>query len=117
HYAWDIAHGLIAPSAVPPRQGIDIRWDYGNDSVSRQAAQQMVDFFGMTNHAELNSRHIQALAIDMQVSWTGVLMIKNKAGRTRGISSGPWNANNRTLARLAATYGVYRVFSDVAPRW
>ena len=67
HYAWGIAQGQISPAAVPQMYGIDIRWDYGDDAVSQQAAKQMVDFFGMTNDAALNSRHIQGLAIDMSV--------------------------------------------------
>ena len=77
----------------------------------------MVDFFGMTNDAPLNSRHIQGLAIDMSVSWMGVLKIRNAAGRVVRIVSVPKNANNAALARVAATYGVYRDFADAAPHW
>ena len=38
HYAWGIAQGQISPAAVPQMYGIDIRWDYGDDAVSQQAA-------------------------------------------------------------------------------
>jgi uncharacterized repeat protein (TIGR03803 family) len=117
HYAWGIAQGQISPAAVPQMYGIDIRWDYGDDAVSQQAAKQMVDFFGMTNDAALNSRHIQGLAIDMSVSWMGVLKIRNAAGRVVRIASVPKNANNAALARVAATYRVYRDFADAAPHW
>jgi sugar lactone lactonase YvrE len=117
HYAWGIAHGTIAPSSVPSMYGIAIRWDYGDDTASRKAAQEMVSFFGMTNDAVLDSRHIQGLAIDMQVSWSGTLGIKAASGIIVNIATFPRNANNAILARVAATYGVYRLFKDSAPHW
>ena len=53
HYAWLIAKGSISPTAVPQAYGIDIRWDYGDDAVSQQAAQQMVEFFGINGLEQL----------------------------------------------------------------
>ncbi|MHB9066002.1 MAG: hypothetical protein ACYC4B_19570 [Pirellulaceae bacterium] len=106
------------PALIPPYAGVDINWDYGNDELSRAAAAQMVSYFKTGSYAAFPSKHSQYLAIDMQVEWTGTLSIKMKGATTATpITTGPRNADNIQLGRVAATYGVYRVRSDTAPHW
>jgi len=44
HYAWLIAHGQIAPNAVPPMRGVDIVWNHAS---AVPAADAMVHGYGM----------------------------------------------------------------------
>src|SRR5262249_22549328 len=61
-------------------------------------------------------RVVDELAIDMQVSWSGVLRIRNARGRLMPIAPGPRDANSRAWAEVvAATHGVHGRFSDAAP--
>ena len=69
HYAWYIAKGLIKPEVVPLREDCDIFWIHPTPEESIQAAQEMVQLFGMAYEAVLSSRHITGQAIDMNINW------------------------------------------------
>jgi hypothetical protein len=117
HYCWDIAHGKILPSEVPPYRGIDIVWDHGEAAKSKKAAQNMVDLFEMDYMASLTSNHINGLAIDMKFSWTGTLKIKKKDGTVVEIKTTPRNgADNTQMHEVGASYGVIKLVGD-APHW
>lgn len=116
HYSWKIAKGQINASQVPADPGVNIAWDHGNDTKSKQAAQEMVNLFQMAHIASLTSRHIDGKAIDMSISWTGALMIKNKAGDTVQIGAPRKGDNNTALHTVGSTYGVNKLVTD-APHW
>lgn len=116
-YAWDVSRGRIAPADVPAMPGVDIVWDHGDDAASRAAAAEMVEYFWLAHRPSLQSRHIEGLAIDMHVTWTGKLSIVDGKGKTRTIASTPRNgADNRALHAVGASYGVRKLVAD-APHW
>src|SRR4051812_23535914 len=49
HYCWTVANGIDAAASVPPKPGCAIGWDHGNVALSRAAAREMVDLFGMAH--------------------------------------------------------------------
>ncbi len=116
HYSWAVAHGQVAPSAVPAEPGVDIVWDHKNLKKSRAAAQEMVDLFHMAYIASLTSLHIKGLAIDMDISWSGTLEIENARGKKIEIGSPRDGARNDDLHDVGATYGVIKLLSD-PPHW
>ena len=76
HYSWMIANGRIEPADVPKRAGINIQWDHGDDKISRKAAQEMFDCFGLAHYAAgKRSNHVKGKAIDMSITWTKDLFL------------------------------------------
>ncbi|MCA9696405.1 MAG: hypothetical protein KC431_02685, partial [Myxococcales bacterium] len=45
--SWDISKGAVKPKDVPPRQGVAIEWDHGNDKASVDAAKAMLEGYGL----------------------------------------------------------------------
>ena len=76
----------------------------------------MVKAYDMSQIAALNSRHIEGLAIDMTISWSGTLSIRQSNGAVVAIADGPRNGSNRGLIRVGAGYGVIKLPSD-PPHW
>ncbi len=122
HWAWLIALGKSKPSEATAMSGVDIEWDHGNLAASKAGAQEMVDGFGLavppnsTVAPALTSNHIAGKAIDMDITWTGTLKVKNKDGTVAQV---PYmsNANhNKKLHAVGATYGVKKLTTD-APHW
>lgn len=116
HWAWKIAKEGVAPAGVPARAGVPIRWDHGTLAKSRQAAREMVRGYGIVFRPSLTSRHTDALAIDMTISWDGTLGIRRKGGGTTRIASAPRNGSNSQLIAVGAEYGVVKLMSD-PPHW
>lgn len=120
HYAWKVAHGMVEPARVPPKPGVAIDWDHGDDKASRKAAQEMVTLAHMAFQASLTSNHTKGLAIDMDISWKGDLFL-----RVPGWGASLWKitstprtgAGNRDLHEAARDlFGVTKLASD-APHW
>lgn len=117
HYSWNVAHGDTAPADVPARSGLDIQWDHGDDAISRQAAREMVNLFNMAHNAALNSNHIRGKAIDMDIRWSGELVLRRPAPLLVRISSTPRSGQNRELHQLGSdVFGVHKLASD-PPHW
>jgi hypothetical protein len=118
HWAWKLANGQIKAAKIPSRSGLNINWDHGDEDESQDAAEEMIGSsgFNMAHIAALNSNHIAGLAIDMTITWSGTLNIKNKQGDEVEISSSPKNGNNRELHEVGASYGVKKLVSD-PPHW
>lgn len=116
HFSWRIAKGLISPSAVPPRPGVEIVWDHGNLGKSRKAAAEMVGLFGMKFIASLTSNHIEGEAIDMTITWNGTLEIADAVGKSHAIGAPRNGADNKTLHKVGASYGCRKLVKD-APHW
>jgi hypothetical protein len=121
HWAWEVAHGLD-PSKVPAFSGVDIDWVHKDKAgkvdlaASKQAGQEMVQAFDMAHQAVLKTRHEEGLAVDMVVTWSGELKIKNAKGEDVTIKSSPQTNNNKDLQSVALTYGVHKLVSDY-PHW
>jgi hypothetical protein len=111
HWAWKIAQGTKS-SSVPPRPGVLIQWDHGDDAESKTAAEEMVHLFHMTQAVAPSSSQVLGKAIDMEVAWRGTLMIKNKQGKAITVDQGPRSGLNRALQQVGATYGVLKVAGD-----
>jgi hypothetical protein len=113
---WDIAKGRVEAAQVPLEPGVDIKWDHGQLANSTAAAQAMMDLFGLAHRPSLNSLHISGLAIDMDITWSGTLQIRQKDGETVSIGAPRDGASNTKLHAVGATYGVKKLASD-PPHW
>ena len=80
------------------------------------AAGDMVEGYSLVHHAARNSRHNEGQAIDMNIQWSGDLVIRNKNGTFTTITSSPKNGNNPDLHTVGASYGVHKLLSD-PPHW
>lgn len=116
HYSWRVAEGSVAPGAVPPIPGAAIRWDHGDLLASTQAAQAMVDLFGIAYAPSLGSRHVEGRAVDMTIGWQGTIRVERRNGTRVAIGAPRTGAENRTLHAVGATYGVIKLLSD-PPHW
>src|SRR5882762_6436755 len=64
HWCWLIGLGKAKASEATVMPGVDIEWDHGDDTNSRNGAQEMIDGFGLAvppisiNPPALNSNHI-----------------------------------------------------------
>ncbi len=119
HWAFKVANGKTKPKDVPKIAGVTIEWDHGDDKASIAAAKDMVGAsgFNIKYQPSLTSRHIEGKAIDMTITWSKSLTIKNKKGEEVTIDSSPRNgAGNKDLHKLGATYGVNKLVSD-PPHW
>ncbi|MBW4562061.1 MAG: peptidoglycan-binding protein [Mojavia pulchra JT2-VF2] len=117
HYAARIDRRDIAPKYVPSMASVDIEWEHYTNAGSLQAAKDMVEAYGVGgNPVSLNSRHIQRLAIDWNVTWNGNITIKDANGRMLTIGNPANAALNRALWTVGSTYGVYKLSND-PPHW
>jgi hypothetical protein len=117
HYSWKVAYDEVDPKDVPKCAGLDIEWDHGERDVSRKAAQEMVNLFGMAHIASLTSNHIRGKAIDMNISWKDTLLLTRPAPILTKIDSRPRTGQNRELHDFGATvFGVRKLVSD-PPHW
>lgn len=111
-------HTVVVPAAqATPMAGIDIDWTHGGDAqAAKAAAAAMVAGYGIVYPAVLVSRHTERRAIDMTITWTGILQAKDAHGQIHGIPVTHTNSSNPGLIALGATYGVIKLVSD-APHW
>jgi hypothetical protein len=122
HHAWRIHKQTLNPQNVPAKAGVSIEWvhrkaDGSIDlTASRKAATAMVDGYGIVFQPALNSRHTEGRAVDMSISWTGKLPVKNKSGTVVSISSTPRTGMNTDLRKVGRTFGVIKNTSD-KPHW
>ena len=116
HFSWKVAKGEVAPSAVPARQGCPIVWDHGSLAQSRAAARDMRDAFGMAHNAALKGLHLDGHAIDMEISWSGNLAIKDANGMVHNLGAPRSGRTNADLHKVGKSYGVHKLVSD-PPHW
>ncbi len=116
HYAWQIANGAVQPGAVPANPEVDIIWDHGDPTVSRRAAQAMVNLFRIAFKPSLTSNHIEGTAIDMTIGWDQPIDILDAAGQTHRIDQPRSGNTNTDLHAVGATYGLRKLASD-PPHW
>lgn len=116
HYSWQLAKGAILPKDIPANSAVGIIWDHGDIRRSRQAAQEMVDAFGIVFKPSLTSNHIRGTAIDMNINWSREISLKDAKGKAHLIDRPRNAARNTTLHAVGATYGVKKLLTD-APHW
>jgi hypothetical protein len=76
----------------------------------------MVQGYGIAFKPALNSRHTEAHAIDMSISWVGDLVIAKADGTSVTITSAPRDGNNASLHQVGASFGVIKLATD-PPHW
>jgi hypothetical protein len=116
HWAWMIVKKGYDPRKIPAMKGVDINWWHGDQKTSKDAAQEMVDSYGINKlkvPPSLKSNHITGKAIDMKISWSGELTIKNAKGVEVLIKTSPKDHTNRKLIAVGKTYQVIH-FIDIA---
>ena len=122
HWSWKVALERIKAPEVPLREDVDIVWDHGDIKASKTGAREMVDGFKLavppksTNPPALSSNHIRGTAIDMQIAWTGRIVVKDARGRSVPITFIADVNANTPLHALGAGYGVQKLRTD-APHW
>ena len=127
HYAWEIVHGAD-PATVPAKVGVDIDWAHLDAAgrpeldAARSAARDMVQAFGLENlkvAPALESRHIEGNAIDMSISWSGVLSVADASAKIVAIASLPRDGMNRELDKVGKSYGVVKFVGGLRdrPHW
>jgi peptidoglycan hydrolase-like protein with peptidoglycan-binding domain len=116
HYCWRLERGQIAAGDIPAYPGCAVDWDHGNTADSRKAAAEMSALFALRFEPSLTSRHIEGKAIDMQISWTGKITVKDAGGNRIMINAPSNGAENLSLHNVGASYGVFKLLSD-PPHW
>ena len=122
HFAFAIARQAISPATVPARAGVDIQWVHpaapGTSSAkaSKDAAEKMVQGYGIVFRPALNSRHTEGRAIDMSIAWLGDLVIEKADGTSITVTSAPRTGDNSSLQQVGASYGLIKLVSD-PPHW
>lgn len=114
--SWDIAKGNIKAKDAPVLAGVDIEWVHPTDTESIKAAQDMVSGYGIVFRPAYPTKHSDKTAIDMNISWTGVLKIAQKDGTIVEIKSTPRDNDNTELQDVGETYSVKKLKSD-KPHW
>ncbi|MDO7844575.1 peptidoglycan-binding domain-containing protein [Sphingomonas immobilis] len=116
--AWRISTGEAKPGDItpPPDSSCDIIWDHGDDKESRKAAAEMVELFDIAYRPSLTSNHIKGTAVDMTITWSGPIEIKDAGGKTHKLDRPRNGAENSDLHKIGASYGVKKLLSD-RPHW
>ena len=102
--------------------GVDIDWDHGDETKSKNGAKEMVTGFGLavppksTNPPSLTSNHIAGKAVDMTIKWTGKIKITKKDGTQVEVTYMSNVNGNTALHEAGESYGVKKLKTD-APHW
>jgi len=122
HWCWKIGLGKCKPSESAAMTGVDIQWDHGTDAASKKGALEMINGFGLAGPPKsvvppaTTSNHIEGNAVDVDISWTGTIKVKDKTGKDVSITFMSDPNANKSLHAVGATYGVQKLTSD-APHW
>jgi D-alanyl-D-alanine dipeptidase len=122
HFAFSIARENLDPAAVPAKAGVDIQWVHPatpsvtSAKASQDAAEKMVQAYGIAFKPALGSRHTEGRAIDMSIAWIGDLVIAKADGTSITVTSAPRSGDNSSLQHVGASYGVIKLVSD-PPHW
>lgn len=109
HWAWRIARENYDPRQVPAMEGVNIAWWHGDVLSSREAAQEMIEAYGLDTREvapSLNSPHIEGNAVDMRIFWEGNVPVRDSGGIEHLIASEAADGIDRELPAVARTYGL-----------
>lgn len=115
HFAYCIATALIDPALVPPMPGVAIDWVHATPVASRDAAQAMIDGYGLRDLPLLDASHCAGRGIDLEIAWSGTLRIACADGTSVDIAA-PRDGSNLWLHVVGASYGVHKP-SGAPPHW
>jgi hypothetical protein len=122
HFAFAIARESVEPVSVPAFVGVDIQWVHptsgtgSSAQASKDAAEQMVQGYGIAFKPALFSRHTEGHAIDMSISWIGDLVIRKADGTPITITSAPRSGDNASLQKAGESFNVIKLVTD-PPHW
>jgi len=148
HYSTLLAKNKIKPWEIPDQitnslgnntGQVGVEWSHTladgrvDESKSKKSASAMMQFFKIAYPASLTSNHVRGKAIDVSISWSGTLKIKEKGskgkddkaieGKVHEIKSTPRHggtkaepAGNKELREVAESFGVHKLLTD-APHW
>lgn len=117
HWSWRIAKRGFDPADVPVMEGVDISWKHDDEEGkysaqrSQAAARAMVDAFDIQRLGvapALRSRHTLGFGIDMNVGWSGMLVVPDAYGFIVEVGTLPRSGRNTQLHRVAASYSVIK---------
>lgn len=122
HWSWRIGKGVVKAEDVPAMEGVDIEWVHEIADDSIKAARELMSALGIANlgtSPALRSQHNAGLAIDMSITWSGTVSIKDAAGKIVTIRSLPRTGMNRDLIKVGHSYGVrkYNGGGRDVPHW
>lgn len=128
HWSWKINRNRISAKDVPAMAGVPISWEHCDaegeysDAKSVAAARDMVRGFEMQRlnvAPSLRSRHTVGCGIDMTISWSADLLIRDAYGELVEIDRMPRTGMNPQLHRVGASYGVikYKRNGRDEPHW
>ena len=123
HWSFRIGKEGYDPAKVPAMTGVDIEWVHRTVAgkvdlqASKTAANAMVTGYGIVYRPALKSRHTEAKAIDMTISWsTAELTITPPKGAAVTIKTKPHDGGNTDLHKVGKSFGVIKLVSD-PPHW
>lgn len=122
HWCWRIVKDAIDPATIPGIDGVDIVWVHSSKAASIAAARSMVTALSINQlrtAPALRSQHNLGLAIDMSISWTGEVTVKDANGHPVRIKTFPRTGMNRQLIDIGAGYGVKKFYGGARdiPHW
>ncbi len=68
HWAYKIAKGLVTADKVPAKTGVDIMWDHGTNTISKNAALEIITEAQVAYQPSLTSNHIKGKVIDWTIT-------------------------------------------------
>lgn len=124
HWAHKIYRNGFNPANVPHLGNVNIEWVHTTHQASVEAARQMVYGFSIQNLAQntppsLHTLHMERLAIDMSISWSGNLCIAKQDGTMVTITTTPRDGMNLQLKEVGRSYGVIKFVGGTQdrPHW
>jgi hypothetical protein len=122
HWCWMLNKKKIKAAKIPAKTGVNIEWDHSDEKASQKAAADMVSAYGMSSlkvAPALSSRHTERKAIDMSISWSGDLTIKDANGNDVKIDTEPRTGMNEELQEVGKGYGVIKFWKGATdkPHW
>ncbi len=122
HWSYLLSKEQVKAAKIPVQRGINIKWDHGQEEKSISAAKEMADEFEISHLGvppALASRHTQRKAVDMNISWSGILTIQDANGKSIKIQTAPQTGMNATLQEIGKSYGVIKFLKGLKdkPHW
>jgi hypothetical protein len=76
----------------------------------------MVAAYDIVYRPALQSKHIEGLAIDLTLLWSGDIVVHDAAGQPVPVAGEPRSCDHPALHQIGASYGVHKLLRD-RPHW